>query len=974
MPITLITGPANAGKAHAVMDALRRHVAHGEQPLLVLPTSADVHRYERELAQDGPVCGVHVCLFSGLLERVAHCAALSEPVLGRPPLPRLARERMLATLMRSSQEAPVSKRRLVQALGSVIAELQSAEVSPARLRAALGASREGGGLRMRLLLELHRRYNDRLARCGVLDAELRARKALDVLRRSPSLWRANSRPQPVVLYGFDDLTALQIDAIETLGRNVDAPVTVSLAYERGRVAFAGRAWAFEELAPLATEHVELRARDDYYAPCSQSALHRIERRLFEAEEVEDVLASTDGVDLFEAPTEHDELQAIARRVRALLDDGVQPAEIAIVHRSPASIATALARSFDAVGVPHLIERCATFADTSLGRALNGLLACGCSGMEGVREASAADLMAWLRAPGLLERPELADRLEEGVLRTGIRDAAGARELWERERWPLDAIERVAAAAKRGPALLLERAQRELLALFSAPRAHQAAVLHQVGDESASALRAGLKAISQLHELAQIAPDLVGGAAGVLDALRECALDQKSAAHAEGVALLPPLSLRARRVRALFVCGLQEGVFPAVGSQDPILGEEDRTRIAAICGSRLARRQDALSAERHLLYETLSRPEELLHVSWHACSDEGVQTPPSLFVDDLKDVFGGLLNARRLEVAKAAQARDGLPGARRESGLGGLLDERLLGELRERRLWSASSLELWAACPVRWFVERLLAAKDLDPEPEPLARGSLAHAVLSDVLHALRSETGSARMSAVSLPRARALAREALTRREQEMPLSVRPERLLIARRRLQADLDRYLEFAAQQESPLEPVHLELSFGLTEQPDGLPPLQLAEDVLLRGRIDRVDVSPDGKAVVYDYKSGRTGPEHSGARWAQGGRFQIALYMRAVSDLVGLEPVGGLYQPLAGTDLRARGALCSDACLDLECVRTDAYDGGQLEELIDAASNAALQAATEARAGLVQPRPHSCAYGGGCMYPAICRCDN
>jgi len=48
----------------------------------------------------------------------------------------------------------------------------------------------------------------------------------------------------VLFYGFDDLTRLQIDAIETLGAVVGARVTVSLTYEHGRTAFSGRAATF----------------------------------------------------------------------------------------------------------------------------------------------------------------------------------------------------------------------------------------------------------------------------------------------------------------------------------------------------------------------------------------------------------------------------------------------------------------------------------------------------------------------------------------------------------------------------------------------------------------------------------------------------------------------------------------------------------------------------------------------------------
>ena len=54
MPITLITGPANAGKAGVVMDALRAHRARGRRPLLVVPTLADVERYRLELARAEP--------------------------------------------------------------------------------------------------------------------------------------------------------------------------------------------------------------------------------------------------------------------------------------------------------------------------------------------------------------------------------------------------------------------------------------------------------------------------------------------------------------------------------------------------------------------------------------------------------------------------------------------------------------------------------------------------------------------------------------------------------------------------------------------------------------------------------------------------------------------------------------------------------------------------------------------------------
>ncbi len=101
--------------------------------------------------------------------------------------------------------------------------------------------------------------------------------------------------------------------------------------------------------------------------------------------------------------------------------------------------------------------------------------------------------------------------------------------------------------------------------------------------------------------------------------------------------------------------------------------------------------------------------------------------------------------------------------------------------------------------------------------------------------------------------------------------------------------------------------------------GLPPLDLGEGVLVKGFIHRVDLAPGGEAVVYDYKSSSPAPPD---RWLGERNFQIALYMRAVEQLLGAPVAGGFYQPLSGRDLRARGVLAVEEGVVLECVRGDA----------------------------------------------------
>ncbi|HEY4811457.1 MAG TPA: PD-(D/E)XK nuclease family protein, partial [Solirubrobacteraceae bacterium] len=560
-----------------------------------------------------------------------------------------------------------------------------------------------------------------------------------------------------------------------------------------------------------------------------------------------------------------------------------------------------------------------------------------------------------------------------------------RALWEERNWRLETIDHLADAQARGSLALVERVERELYWLFCAPRRAGARVLVADEHEDAAALAAGSRALSELHELARVAPELAPAAAEELaSSLAGVEIDSGEGLLAGAVAVLDPLALRARRVRAVFVCGLQEGVFPARARPQPFLAEEERRRLAEVSGLRLGEQTDALAAERYLLYAAVSRPQEQLFLSWHVADDDGQASSRSLFVDDVCDLFDeGLLQRR---ARRSLGAVDGLPadGSRGGSpavdrrGLPAvdrrLHDERLLARLRERP-WSASSLERWIGCPTAWFVERMLNPGALEPDPEPLARGGLAHAALRDTLAGLRQEDGSARLTLANLARARELLALALANNEGEYPLSVAPERSMAVRRRLQSDLERYLEHAAAADSPLEPTALELGFGFTEadehgQVDDLPALDLGGGMRLRGRIDRVDESASGDAVVYDYKGSRA---PAGARWIKDGKLQVALYMRAVEELLGRRVVGGFYQPLSGQDLRARGVLDGDAGIELDCVAPDVYERTELHELLEQAIAAARGVAQEAARGELQARPQSCAFRGGCMYPTICRCE-
>ena len=241
MPLTLVTGPANAAKAGYVLERLR-DVLHRE-PLLVVPTAADVAHYERELAAGGVVFGAQVLTFARLVRELGRVAGV-----GARPLGLVARERVVEAaiadarlrVLAPSAAAPGFAR----AAGALFAELQRSLVEPARFTRAL---RSWGGVPYAdELAALYSAYRRRLEALERPDREGEAWAALDALRADPAAWGR----RPVFLYGFDELTRAQLDAVETLSRLCEADVWVTLPYEPGRHALAGSAATVHELAPL----------------------------------------------------------------------------------------------------------------------------------------------------------------------------------------------------------------------------------------------------------------------------------------------------------------------------------------------------------------------------------------------------------------------------------------------------------------------------------------------------------------------------------------------------------------------------------------------------------------------------------------------------------------------------------------------------------------------------------------------------
>lgn len=174
-----------------------------------------------------------------------------------------------------------------------------------------------------------------------------------------------------------------------------------------------------------------------------------------------------------------------------------------------------------------------------------------------------------------------------------------------------------------------------------------------------------------------------------------------------------------------------------------------------------------------------------------------------------------------------------------------------------RLTSASQIEAYSTCPLCWFVSYRVKPQSIDAGFGNMEKGNFVHDVLEH-LHARLPQEGMERVTPENLPRAQELLREVFdetlaehaSKRGNEgplVPLSPVEERQVAE---ILPQLEGVLAYEAEALTPFAPRYLEFAFNdLRVEYAGWP---------LGGRIDRVDVDAENRAVVIDYKH-RTGVE-------------------------------------------------------------------------------------------------------------------
>jgi ATP-dependent helicase/DNAse subunit B len=378
---------------------------------------------------------------------------------------------------------------------------------------------------------------------------------------------------------------------------------------------------------------------------------------------------------------------------------------------------------------------------------------------------------------------------------------------------------------------------------------------------------------------------------------------------------------------VFVCGMTEKGFPKFHPQDPFFPDAARCRLND-AGIRVRTAAEFGREERALFESAVSRGSIEVTLSYPEFDARGERNLPSIFLEDL--------------ALAPEEARRVRPGPRRppswEPSPAGIRAPELLRVLRERTgIVSPTALERYLQCPFQYFGGRVLRLAAPPPRPRDRldfpAQGEIVHAALAEWYAAPRD------MGALF----ERIFEDALE--ERHVPPGYHTERLR------NAMLEDLRAFAADAQWPRA--------GLESQMEREFEFALSDTVRVRGKIDRLDIAPDGRAWVVDYKY--SAAQRAKQKLSDENLLQAPLYFMAAEKFFGAKPAGMFFIALKGGVGYAGWSQAPVGDLRAEPIP---------ERWADTAAERALRAVEEIRAGRVAPAPGEaqCEY---CDFRDICR---
>jgi len=554
------------------------------------------------------------------------------------------------------------------------------------------------------------------------------------------------------------------------------------------------------------------------------------------------------VDAYVAPDADSEAEHIARRITALIDEGVQPGEIAVLLRSVKGQGPPIVKALQRAGIPHDVVDGSMLLD----------------------KTEVRDAIAWLRAAANPFDSEAVLRLLTAppIEMDPVEACRIANFAAERRR----AVFEIADTPQRVPnleseaALLAKRTADAIRGLAKSARRQTAEqVAHEVLARSgyraylAGAGRDGLVALANLAQLEKTAGEFAGARGGTLseflsylDIMARAGLRDPSAQLGSGgVQVMTMHAAKGLEFEAVFMAALSQSKIP--GSCRPNQIEIPEALLKEQLPEATPRAAH-VAEERRLFYVAMTRAKRRLMMSYsRGVSVRGAKASQFL-VDaleagvELREIDGaGANEAVRVEVEVAGEDRDA-------SSLESLRD---FLPLRDGGLsLSYSDIDCYLTCPMRFKLGRILRIPS-KPAPER-SLGTLVHGVLEQFHRVYPPDEADFAKLEEIFERAWTAKRYGTTTQEKQF------------KQKALTGLRRYIDDYRRQEGV--PAFFERDFNLKVGAHWI-----------RGRVDRVDALPDGGHELIDYKVGKVWDDKRVRE-----DLQLSVYHMGAADVWGIRP--------------------------------------------------------------------------------------
>ena len=625
--------------------------------------------------------------------------------------------------------------------------------------------------------------------------------------------------------------------------------------------------------------------------------------------------SSTGLKVVEAVNQRAEVEAVAREILRLIKGGYRLREIGVLARDETYF-TLIKPLFEAHAIPFFVDTKRLAAHHPLAELIR-------SALEVLRGWRREAVFRCLRTGFFDAAQEDIDLLENYVVEFGVKGSASWQRTWNFRRvFSLDAPDRPADSAELE---LLDKVN-AIRRTVSAPLIHLAERIKISGGEVIALTTAlfnlleelnvheRLAAWSQAEELRgnlalsrehlKIWDDVIDLFEQVVDALGEDTITAREfeAIITEGLdalemSLIPPgldevtiaqfdqNSLQ--NSRAIFVLGFSDENFPRRVIEKNLLNDADRLRLNE-SGTEISMggKEQAL-AEKFLIYRGLTGARELLVLSYPLADAEGKKISASALLNKIRTIFPITTERVELDVLQNLGSEIFVAG---ERTLSKDTAEKLYAPSRKISA-SVTRFENFNECPFGFFAKYGLNLQER-------AEYKVQAPDIGDILHAVMSRFGR-ELKRENRPWSSVDSAE-LNSRVEKILDTITPNvhnRILLSTKALEHRRERIRKVAVESLSRLieldkvsdfHPQIFETDFhsALSVEPC---------ELQLNGRIDRIDLSGDGKYfLIIDYKTGKASLNLQ--KIFGGLSLQLAIYLSAAktfAEVCGREAGAMLY---------------------------------------------------------------------------------